>query len=281
MEEKYTGPVTVGIELVTPQFAQEALRHNGNNRNLSKVRVDLYKKDMKDGNWSLNGESISFYDNGDLKDGQHRLMAIAESGLSQWMVVVRNIPTKVVIADRGRSRSTCHILEMAGYPSNLRQTNLIGAINMLYRCSVGRSQLTDSEISSFIDKYSQFLVNAWASCTVGSQRPLAKKSPVIAALFCALYNNVPPATTSEFCKVVNTGFCETDKQYSAIVLRNFLLQNDTTGSNAKRIQCFRIAVLAIEDYVAGIPRRRMYDTNKTSKYYSAVRQGVFNLEVHN
>lgn len=274
----YTGPVTAGIELVTPEFAQSALRKNDSNRNMSRSRVQLYKRDMLAGNWLLNGESISFYDNGELKDGQHRLTAIAETGIPQWMVVVRNIPTSTVIADRGKARSTANILEIAGYPASVRQNSVVGAISLLHRIFLGCDQLTDAEIEGFIAKYNQFLMNAWEACLNGSQRPLTKRSPIVAAVFCALYSGVSLETMKDFCKIVNTGFCESDKMYSAIVLRNYLLRSDTSGGRAWRNNCFRTTLLAIEDFASKTPRLKSYNPEKQSKYIPVVKQGVFNLE---
>jgi len=276
--QKYEGPVTVGIELITPEIAQAALRFNESNRPLSRKRVELYKRDMNAGNWQLNGETISFYDSGELKDGQHRLAAIAESGKPQWVVVVRNIPGNVVIADRGKTRNVGNILDMAGYPAPVRQTNVVGAINLLNQCCTGRNMLTDAEVTDFVDKYGQILTKAWQACVVGAERPVCKKSVVIAALFCALYSNVPEDVLVEFCRVTNTGFCDTDKKYAAIVLRNYLLQIDTSGSRLAREKSFYTAMQAIEDFASGTPRRKAYNPSKKSKYLAAVRQGIFNLE---
>lgn len=97
--------VTVRMEIVTPVMARGWLKHNKNNRMIRKARVAQYADLMRRGLWTLNHHAIAFGADGELYDGQHRLMAIVEAGVSVPMMVVRGLqPQSRVDMDRGEAR---------------------------------------------------------------------------------------------------------------------------------------------------------------------------------
>lgn len=90
MNKAFTGVVST-VETVTPQLAKAYLERNKNNRKTSRHRIGLYSRDMRSGKWTP-GSPISFFENGDLADGQHRLLAVVEADVPVVFVVVRNLP---------------------------------------------------------------------------------------------------------------------------------------------------------------------------------------------
>lgn len=118
---KATVPATVSedpaynIVEVTPDLAEKWLNQNSHNRNLRERAVLAYARDMKAGNWTENGESIKFAKDGTLLDGQHRLWAIAESGVTVRMLVVTGLDrTDQETMDAGRKRSLADALHLRG-----------------------------------------------------------------------------------------------------------------------------------------------------------------------
>lgn len=71
------------VEKITPKIAEAWLNANTCNRKLRDGIVERYAADMTAGKWTECPEPISFYVDGDLADGQHRLFAITESGTTQ------------------------------------------------------------------------------------------------------------------------------------------------------------------------------------------------------
>ena len=67
------------IENISPQQAEKMLNSNKGNRKLRDGVVEKYALDMVSGNWTQCPVPISFLQNGDVADGQHRLWAIIES----------------------------------------------------------------------------------------------------------------------------------------------------------------------------------------------------------
>ncbi|MFI7125939.1 hypothetical protein ACIBQ1_09615 [Nonomuraea sp. NPDC050153] len=92
----FTSPDGVNYELVyvTPDLAQRWLHRNNGNRPLRGEVVARLARDLQAGRFMENGDAIRVSADGDLADGQHRLNAIAESGVGVWMLVVSNLPAE-------------------------------------------------------------------------------------------------------------------------------------------------------------------------------------------
>lgn len=74
---------------ITPEEACLILTHrNCHNRKLVQGTASSYKRQMLNGLWESNGESIVFDKNGQLLDGQHRLHACWKSNITMQEVVV-------------------------------------------------------------------------------------------------------------------------------------------------------------------------------------------------
>lgn len=101
---------------ITPAKAKQMLQKNkGNFRPMNMPRVKLMARDMLSGNWRQTGESIKFGKNGQLLDGQHRLQAIVESGVSLKMLVIRGLdPDAALSMDTGKTRSVAQWLGHLG-----------------------------------------------------------------------------------------------------------------------------------------------------------------------
>lgn len=83
--------ITSAIEMITPEIATAMLAGNVENRKPKTAIVQQYANDMKNARWKMNGAPIIFDCEGLLNDGQHRLMAVVESGASVLMLVIRGV----------------------------------------------------------------------------------------------------------------------------------------------------------------------------------------------
>lgn len=79
------------VLLVTPDMATNWLQTGAKNRNISARQVEKLTNQMREGKWSLDGQTIKFSSKGDLLDGQHRLHAVIQSGIPTRMLVVTGI----------------------------------------------------------------------------------------------------------------------------------------------------------------------------------------------
>lgn len=100
---------------VNPETARRWLALNHKNRNLRKADLDRYTRDMLAGNWHLAGDPIRFATDGTLLDGQHRLAAIIEAGVTLPLLVVRGVrPEAQSVMDTGRRRTAADALAING-----------------------------------------------------------------------------------------------------------------------------------------------------------------------
>lgn len=109
-------------ELITPDIARTYLGLNfATNRNVVKAILRRYVDDMKAGLWRFEAsDPIRFDINGQLIDGQHRLHAVIKSGVPNYFLVVRGVPTDVVhTLDTGKSRSPGDALKIRGYANSV------------------------------------------------------------------------------------------------------------------------------------------------------------------
>lgn len=83
--------MNIVLETVTPKLAEAWINANKSNRKLREGLVEKYACDMRAGKWTQCPEPISFYADGDLADGQHRLFAIIESDTTQEFPIARGL----------------------------------------------------------------------------------------------------------------------------------------------------------------------------------------------
>jgi hypothetical protein len=105
----------VEIMAVTPGLAAKWLRQNTRNRNIRARAVNDYARDMKAGQWRLNGEAIKFAADGTLLDGQHRLLAVIEADVAIPLMVVTGLANETQeTMDAGAKRTTADAFHLRG-----------------------------------------------------------------------------------------------------------------------------------------------------------------------
>ncbi len=104
------------FERIDPDTAKTWLdEHNQRNRPVSKAHVRLLAADLAAGRWRTTHQGIAFDRDGQLVDGQHRLWAIVESGVSAVLQVTRGVdPMAFEVIDQHRKRTAGQILAMEG-----------------------------------------------------------------------------------------------------------------------------------------------------------------------
>ena len=109
---RYYRNVSISIERIYPEDAIEMLKSNVGNRSLKRMPL---ADAIENGEWTLNGATIVFSDEGILLDGQNRLIACIKSGKPIDSIVVRGIkkPAQVTM-DTGIKRQVSDNLKMQG-----------------------------------------------------------------------------------------------------------------------------------------------------------------------
>lgn len=113
-------------EIITPEIAKEYLKKNINgNRPVREKVVDFYAKQMLAGEWVNNGQAITFDVNGNMVDGQHRLLAVIKSGCNVEMSVTRDVSNKsFATIDHGLKRTISDTFNVLGVDDGRLKANI-------------------------------------------------------------------------------------------------------------------------------------------------------------
>lgn len=135
--------ITTNVEAITPETAEAWLSEHFERIATSKYKqrklyrsvASRYASDMRNGLWMLTPDPIIFDKDGNLADGQHRLMAIKDSGVTIEMTVTRGWEPEVINAiDRGRNRTVCDSLALEGTKNpNVTASAVSSAVRVCYR----------------------------------------------------------------------------------------------------------------------------------------------------
>lgn len=109
-----TRHVQTSIQTITPDEAEVMLKKNTRNRPICPATVKELSREMIEGKWKLNGDTLCF--SGDaLIDGQHRLLACIKSGVPFTTLVVDGVEADVFATkDSGKRRSAADTLSVQG-----------------------------------------------------------------------------------------------------------------------------------------------------------------------
>lgn len=152
------------IRTITPQDAKDLLLTNSSNRRVRKRLVDKICRDIKSGAWRLTHQGIAIYDDGTLADGQHRLEAIAASGIPCQIMVTYGVPkdeATILAVDSGRSRTVVDSSNISGVTLSHNQVALSKYIEFGIGAQVS---LTHYELVEVCKKHSDLVDMANRIC---------------------------------------------------------------------------------------------------------------------
>lgn len=184
--------ITVGLVDVTPGVAKNWLKHNPRNRKKSVPTSDRYERDMSGGRWPFTGDPARFSDKDEMLDGQHRCIAIVNSGVTQRLLVVSGLPTKTqAFMDGGRRRNVGQSLSVDETPNS---TAVASAARLALRWNPGsiwvadrgtelfsNIQLSPAEVLEFIEAHPEVHAAASAGHAIAGKVPGARASVIGAA----------------------------------------------------------------------------------------------------
>lgn len=219
MKEKPS--IDTKLVFVTPDMAEKWLEKNANNRKLKKHKVSKLRCDLRNNRFQTTHQGVAFNCNGDLKDGQHRLTAIAEEGIGAWLMVTTGLPNEAVaVIDRGSIRSVADNGAMAGY--DVTKIDIaIAHVAMEAPAAIAHSSSTSEyDVLEFVRKHREAL-----DAVRVTQRKRLSVAPVMAA-FMRAFPYCPNAAWSRCLHLFMNGVDESfdaSKERSIIVFRDFCL----------------------------------------------------------
>lgn len=164
--------ISIEVKEITPKLAKDVLEnHNNLNRNRNKEHVRALLKNMKQGTWRFNGDTIRFDRGGELIDGQHRLAALIEFGKPLPMIVVKGFDKETIktIDQEIKPRNLADLFKMNGVKDAVTVSAIInrffvmGGTNSFissnrYSCAPAPGAVLNSKTT--IDaKYNEYFAN--------------------------------------------------------------------------------------------------------------------------
>jgi hypothetical protein len=139
---QFAGMFTQVVD-VTPALAAEWLKLNSGNRPISKSNLQSIVNDMRAGHWNLTHQGIAFDQSGALIDGQHRLLAVVQTGLTVKMLVCYGADRATFSCiDGGRKRTAADAVAIRG----IENANAVAALARALLIGIGRATPTRSQI---------------------------------------------------------------------------------------------------------------------------------------
>lgn len=250
---------TVRIVRVTPEVAYEWLAANTRNRTISSARVQQMVTDIRAGRWDFNGETIKFATSGALLDGQHRLMAVFESGIPVDLLVVEGLPESVQdTIDIGRTRTTGDMLSLRGIANG---NNLAALSRNILRYDQNPGQVwgprTDpskAEIGAFCLNNHVALLEAW-QVAANASRDLRVHAQSYALLkFLVDRDSASPERWEDFHAGIRYGIGLTEGD-PRLTFRSWHHRRGALSNIWRVQQMVAIAIKSWNSYVSGRPLR--------------------------
>ena len=253
----------IEFETVTPEIAASYLSHNLANRKVKKATVERYARDLLRGKFETTHQGIAFDADGTLLDGQHRLMAIASTGVPARLMVTRYTDKNASeYIDRGTSRSVRDVIsigDMKGYAggdSMLSNQRLISALNQLVSCTTPKKIKTSvSDIRALMQEFYPAATSVYQNLLTKSK--ITARAPMFAAAIAAVSCGVDADAVSKFFQIV---FCD-----------------DVTGCDGFNVNAALNWKRQVEQAKAArvqIDRRKLYRGTQNAIYHFVNNTGV-------
>lgn len=208
------------VKKITPAIAKEWLEKNKGNRPINWSHVRLLARDMKLGRWRLNGETIIMALER-LLDGQHRLLAVIESGCTIESLVVEGMDAGVFeTLNIGKIRNAPTIASLLGHTQTKTLCAAVRVIDQYdSRRMAARARFSVGDTLALIDAHPGVHRSI---CVCDKVKNLAPKSILVA--FHYLFSRIDPQEADAFIEALKRGanLAETDPVY---LLRERLRSN--------------------------------------------------------
>lgn len=227
--EKARG-VKLTMTTLTPSRAGRWLKKRpAKQRPVSKRQVGIYERVMARGEWGVSGDPIGFNKLGEMYDGQHRCLAVVNSGVSIQTMLAEGMPNDAhLYCNLAKKRTDHDRIWMSGY--NFTKDHVAIAKKMWLGIFQRRSQeLTEGGKLAFLIKYSESIL--FVSEHLQSKKP-TKDAFVRAAVARAHASGVSPAKLQHFCECMNEG----DGSPIVNKLREYLIDGATGVARYKKTE---------------------------------------------
>lgn len=202
--------ITTKLETITKELAEKYLKFNPQNRNVRWQHVETLKQDILAGRFLTTHQGIAFGSDGNLIDGQHRLLAIAAAGREVKILVTRGVEPHVNgnldlfamdVIDNGKNRSAADQLNLMHGVANA--SRVVGAVRTIGDICFGTRVKGAMTVTRAVPLLSIFGKEIEAMIEIASSSKVANKTACIGVL--AFASKIDNAVACEFMRAMATG----------------------------------------------------------------------------
>lgn len=258
--------ITCKVETIDREAAERYLNvDRGNNRPFSQNHLaNLIGRQVR-GEWVTNGDTIRFDTDGQLRDGQHRLRMVKQTGIPIQVVVVRDIdPTAFSTMDVGKKRSLGDVLYIE---KEKNHTQLAGTLAWIWRYLTRKMKPMSSgsheEVRKILVEHPgtrgsvEFYLNL--------DRPLSTPGwPSITMAIHYLFSRVESTVANDFIEKYVTGLGLAEPTDPIKVLRDQIIKYASDPRKPSAWQIFMLLCRAWNAHQANQPIKKKYTLPKVA-----------------
>jgi hypothetical protein len=217
---------------------------------------------MASGEWHLTHQGIAFDELGNLVDGQHRLLAVIESGVPTRFWVFNGVSREAMIAiDMGKTRSAVDAFAFLGDDVNSRSVAISRILLGAYVFQRRQTERIDISYEVGLDRLRAFhsaMREAIEFSVLNTSEKGLRHGCTSAAIASAWFTQNKDLL-SEFKDQLVSGVVTSQSDVAAVKLRNFMTTNGKTrGGRDARADLFLRASTALRAYVDRRPIAKLY-----------------------
>jgi hypothetical protein len=229
------------------------------NRNKRASTVFYYVGLILRGQWHLHHQGVAFDVEGWLRDGQHRLTAILDSGTSVWMLVTINLSEMaVLVLDTQAKRSDADALTLMGVEDVNHKT-----VAIIKRMFAGKN---------WSNKDFRMSRDDLIKLALGWREPLMFVRPLwctskfshasVSAVVCKAWFSQDRERLQQFMDVFKSGEMASQDDQAAIRVRDWFRGSAFGGSDADRAVVYKKAMSGVKAFLERRAIDKLYECEK-------------------
>lgn len=226
--------------LITPELAACLLQNNACIKKVNTEELKKIKKDLIAGNFKFNGATISLNEKGQLIDGQLRLLACAETGISFKSLIVYGLSSQEqYVKDTGKSRNIIQLMTKKGYKNSKA---LYYCTLILYKILKSNNETIDESYEFDVTNTEVFHIIELFPKLIDSVNLIMKNKNkyltteiyqlIILDYLCRIVDNTP-MIADKFLKILSNEE-PTESTNPVFILRNILMNSIISKKNLSK-----------------------------------------------
>lgn len=250
----------ISWEFVTPAMATQYLALSTGNRSEKYQHMKRLCRDASAGRFHVTHHAIAFDDFGVFIDGHHRMRMIIETGIGQWLIVVRGVPRAgLAYIDGGVPRSirdAMQIISKDGKAPKNEAISVAMAVELYPRLQ--SFHYSRDEVASILEALAEEIDKACMFRCKGFTKGI--RTTIVRAL---LARPEDEARILDFGRIIVDGLVsDPDEDMAAIRMRNYMLSLiGQSGNQLERLK-YKKASAALDHFLNKRPIDRIYGTEQ-------------------